>query len=530
MSIDVVYLAYYNEEANYTIKKVEYFFDSYSKNPAGIEHDLTVIAKNWTDKESYEKVCQLADKYNAKIIELPDDGWDIGAYFRVAELLTGDYALFLGSTSQIMCPNWLSKLYSAFEADKSIKMIGPMGSWGDSRGIVYPNIHIRTSAFMIDRKIFLEYISKQKFPVTKDDTYEIEHGDNSISQYVIDSGYKIAIVDDEGSIIEPARWPYSRTYRYPNCWKTLISDKLATYYFTVDDEHKEFLERAAWGQSLKENKIKIFASYSSATPIFSSEIYQPIFLNSNEFISAETALRDNIGALNISDKNSYYNDLTGHYWIWKNVIPYTEAEYIGFCQNFRYLDFNISTFVSPFQQHFIADFKKTFELYKEENILNCIDGFDIIVPFKIPMPVSVYQQFASFCDVKYLNLAIEVLNALYPEYSETAKAVIDGNELYMCLNFVMKRKLVNEYMEWIFNILNSLEQKIDLATDLDFINNKVPYYIAERFFNIWLRYNVPKKRLIIKEVTSLTVNFDMKKYLEHCMSTLQQMQSNNVSL
>ena len=181
MTIDVVYIAYFNEEIGYDIKAVERFLNSYHIHSAGKEHSLIIIAKNVPDENTYAELRKLAGLVNARIIDLPDDGLDFGAYFRVSEMLTSEYVLYIGSGIEIAEKDWLLKFYNAFEHDESFQLVGPMGSWADTREQVFPNYHIRTCAFMMKRELFLEYASTQDFPVTKQDTYEMEHGKNSLT-------------------------------------------------------------------------------------------------------------------------------------------------------------------------------------------------------------------------------------------------------------------------------------------------------------------------------------------------------------
>lgn len=519
MSIDVVYLAYFNAEANYTIEVVENFIASYRKHPAGLEHSLVIIAKNCNDKYVHRKLCQLAEKNNAKVIDLPDDGWDFGAYFRVSKLLNSDYVLFLGSSVDIRSDMWLSKLFKPFIIDSSVQLVGPMGSWGDSKRTVFPNFHIRTCAFMLKRELFLEYATTQKFPVTKDDTYELEHGENSITKFILNKGHNAVVVNNDGEIFEPQNWAFARTFRYPGESKAIIVDKHCLFYYSLDAKHREFLERAAWGRSLKETKIKIFVSYHKESQLFESEVFQPIINNANNFKHEVWALRDNIN-VNISDKNCHYGELTGHYWVWKNLLPKLTTEYIGFCHYKRFLDFNLSPIQTPFEEIFLLEFKDMFENYTEENILNCINGYDIVLPQKFLSPISIYDLYLESSPKEDMDIALDIIKEIYPEYVDSAEKIINGNELYACLNFVMKKDLVNEYMDWIFNILTTLEQRTDWSKSTETSN--IPVNIAEVFFNIWLQHNIETKNLKVLETTSVLVDLDVEGQLAKLRAIMEQ--------
>lgn len=522
MSIDAVYLAYFNEEAEYTIHAVERFIASYRKYPAGIDHSLVIIAKNCNDKYVYRKLCQMAAKNNARVIDLPDDGWDFGAYFRVSELLDSDYVLFMGSSINIACDNWLSMLYRPFKEDPSVQLVGPMGSWGDSTGKVFPNYHIRTCSFMLKRELFREYISTQKFPVTKDDTYGLEHGENSITNFVLNKGYKAVVVNRDGEIFSPENWVFSKTFRYPDECKPILVDQHFLFYYTLDETHKKFLERAAWGRSLKRTKIKIFVSYHKKAPLFESDVFLPIINNANNYKSKVWTLRDNTG-INISDKNSNYGELTGQYWVWKNLLPKLNTQYVGFCHYKRFLDFNLSPIDrTPFKTIFLLEFKKMFENYTEWNILNCIRDYDVVLPQKFISPISIYDLYLGSSPQKDIDLALDIIKEIYPEYVDSADKIMTGTEMYACLNFIMKKDLVNEYMEWIFSILTNLEQKTEWPQ-----NDETPVNIAEVFFNIWLSHNVKTRKLKVLETTSVLVDVDIEGHLSQLLSIVEPSAESN---
>lgn len=497
MTISVVYLAYLNKEVGYGIEIVEDFLNSYKAHKAGIEHSLVIIAKNWTDKVLYEKLCRLAKENNAKIVDLPDDGWDFGAYFRASKILDSEYVLFTASSTKILADNWLFNFYNAFKNDDAVQLVGPMGSWGYRLDVKeFPNPHIRTCTFMMKRDLFLEYASTQKFPQTKEDTHEMEHGETSITNFVLNKGYKAVVVNSDGEIFMPENYVYSKTYNTPSENKSFFSDMRSAIYYTDSEKDKRHMEMATWGQYLNPTKIKIFLAYYEITPIFISEVFQPIFNGANETPNRVNALKDNMG-INISDKYASYQDLTGHYWAWKNFLPKTDVEYLGFSQHCRFLDFNIHKIdSSPFQSASILTFEEMFKNYTQENILSKIEGYDVILPEKFSLGTSIYEDYITQYPQNDIDLALKLVDEVYPEYINSTKQAMQDNNMYSCLVFVMKKEHISEYLEWIFNLLTIYEQKL---------NSIPPICIAEIFFNIWLAHNIKSKNLKILSTTSVYV-------------------------
>lgn len=540
--IDVVYLAYSNEQIGYGIEIVEKFLNTYKSHSAGIEHNLVFIAKNWTNKVLYDKLCDLAKENNIKIIDLPDDGLDFGAYFRVSKILQSEYVFFLGSNTEIISDNWLLYSYKAFENDKAVQLVGPMGSWDKGLLGLFPNYHIRTCFFMINRKIFLEYAATQKFPQTKDDTWKLEHGEQSLTKFIFDKGYKAVVVNSDGEIFTRENWISSKTYTSPDECKSMMMDKWSKRYYSVSEEEKIVLEALVWGKNLTKypknlvnnfsEKINIFTPYVDIKQVFTTNVFHPLFLL-GETIKLDTeAFQDNTG-INIANKNKTHGELTGYYWIWKNYLATTNVEYIGFCQFQRFLDFNISNVnPSPFRPIFIRDFKKVFEEYTEENILNCIQGYDVILPEKTYFDVSLYEEYLknhSKGDLKGdskedIEKALGVIKEIYPEYFDTAKEFMSGKSMYIAGSFVMKKELLNEFIEWLFNILPIVEEKIGLMKYFKYKDLLGSIFGVERFFNIWLMYNIKTKNLKVKSTTSFFLYYDLNEYMAKCLEEINGMQ------
>lgn len=252
----------------------------------------------------------------------------------------------------------------------------------------------------------------------------------------------------------------------------------------------------------KSSKIRIFVGYKDPNIIFESDVYQPIITSQTNWENQPSIIRDNTG-INIAAKNKNYAELSGHYWVWKNFLPNAGVDYIGYCHYRRFLDFNITKMENvPFKPISKTEFKKIFKKYTEKNILDQIYGYDIVLPQKILLQGMVYAQYLKWHPMNDMNFALNIIRDYYPEYVETAKDFMASNTMYSCMQFIMKKELFNEYMEWIFDILTKLEEKTDWSEYTNYFNIRTPAYIAERFFNIWLEYNIKVKKLKILNTSS----------------------------
>lgn len=261
-----------------------------------------------------------------------------------------------------------------------------------------------------------------------------------------------------------------------------------------------------FSNSKKETKVKIFSAYARKFPIYQSDVIQPIITSNTDWIESGM-IRDNTG-INIADKNINYAELSGHYWVWKNFLPTSSAEYIGFCHFRRFLDFgfNINEKVSyvPVDEN---EFNKIFQTYTDDDIYNRIKDYDLVLPhfYVVVSCVSIYNQYIVFHPKKDIDLALQILNELYPDYLATAVDFMKDFVMRTCINFVMKKELLNEYMEWIFSILFELEKRSDWSNYTDYNSIRTPAYLAERFLNIWVLHNIKTRGLKVLNTSSVLV-------------------------
>ncbi len=255
--------------------------------------------------------------------------------------------------------------------------------------------------------------------------------------------------------------------------------------------------------------IQIFNIYHKDMMIFQSEVNSPIQTGNENFTFK--LLNDNSGD-NIHKKNNNYAELTANYWVWKNYIPsHPNLKYIGFGHYRRFLDFNKSpctdkVFCKPIPA---IDFAYEFsEKYTQENIYPIISKYDIILPETYTIEnKTVYQHFVDHHPVEELNNIIEVIESEYPEMLDDLHDYLDGKVSYFCLNYVMKVNLFNDFMTWAFNILNKLDKKTDWKKYTDYMSEKTPAYLMERFFNVWLKYKQRTENIKILNVHGVLLNF-----------------------
>ena len=269
----------------------------------------------------------------------------------------------------------------------------------------------------------------------------------------------------------------------------------------------------------KENKkpdIKIFVSHR--IDLDAETIDNPLYVNVR--CGAVYDKRENIDMLgddtgdNISEKRNMYNELTVQYWAWKNI----EADYYGLCHYRRYISFadkeykNTDAF-NTVNDNFINDnFIEKYGL-TAQNMIDTITKYDIVTikPTKLKN-MSIYQSFLNHSytfDIKIVDQFIATAKKLYPYMSKEIDLFFNGN-IWRGFNcYIMSKKIFHEYSLILFNILFSVENKVNF----DNCNReqlRTLGYMSEAFSAIYINY-LKKRNMKVLEKQLVKIEYAQKK-------------------
>lgn len=227
--------------------------------------------------------------------------------------------------------------------------------------------------------------------------------------------------------------------------------------------------------------IKILIATHKKYWMPSDEVYMPIHVG-REGKDNLGYVGDNTGE-NISIKNPNYCELTGLYWAWKNL----DCEYIGLCHYRRY-------FAHKSKSSKLEDKKQA--IFTRDDYERLLQQYDVILPKKRNYFIeTVRSQYEHAHNKRVLDEIEKIIKMQYPSYIEAFEKVMNSRKLHIYNMFVMNKALFDEYCTWLFDILFTLEKRIDI-TNYDKYNARVFGFLSERLFNIWLE----KKQLKIKTV------------------------------
>ena len=219
---------------------------------------------------------------------------------------------------------------------------------------------------------------------------------------------------------------------------------------------------------------------------------------------------DNTGE-NISQLNPYYCELTGLYWAWKNL----DCDYLGLVHYRRYF--------TKKSQSYKENLKIDEVILNQEEIEFLLRKEDIIVPKKRKYYIeTLYSHYAHTLDASHLDLARKVIEKQNPEYLDSFDKVMRQRSAYMFNMFIMKKELADDYFTWLFPILDSMYECMDLSGLTPF-EARLFGRVSELLLNVWLAKNnltpteahfmyMEKVNLFKKGLSFLQAKFLGKKY------------------
>lgn len=271
VNVAVLYVARGDDGA---CRRIAAFRDAYLAHAAGWPHELVFLAKGWSDERQRSSMRDDVSRCGALVIDLPDDGFDWGAYFRAASLLTHSWLCLLNAHTRPCVADWLALLMSVAQS-RQHSVVGATASWesprwhwarGSSmyeaiRGIAhncrhskylsgfprFPNPHVRSTGVVVAREWFLAFAAGRDGPVTKNEAHALESGRGGLSRFALAQGGALLVVGSDGRCYESPEWPASATFRSGRQANLILRDNRTDQYDAADPALRRRLERMAWG-------------------------------------------------------------------------------------------------------------------------------------------------------------------------------------------------------------------------------------------------------------------------------------------
>ncbi len=209
--------------------------------------------------------------------------------------------------------------------------------------------------------------------------------------------------------------------------------------------------------------LHIYAMTHKRFDVPNDALYVPLHLGHANAKEDFGYIGDDTGD-NISDLNCYYAELSGVYWVWKNVH---DVDSVGVCHYRRYLT------------------REDGYVFTQSQYEQLLQSYDIITTKQLELPNSYRYGFGAHHDVSTLDKTGEIIREKYPEYYDMFVSLADKNKTYFGNIMVAKKTLFDEYSEWLFDILFELQSRIDLSFEDDY-HKRVFGFISEFLLYVWV--------------------------------------------
>ncbi len=169
---------------------------------------------------------------------------------------------------------------------------------------------------------------------------------------------------------------------------------------------------------------------------------------------------------NISERNRNWCELTGIYWVWKNV----RCDMVGICHYRRY-------------------FVENEDFLRREQIEQILEDHQIIVSYSESTDYKdLKEHYSKLHYWKDMELCRQVLIEKYTDYADSFDLCMNTNLFTEGNMMIASWPVFDEYCSWLFDILFEVEKRIDIS-GYDTFQARVMGYLSERLLRVWILYN-----------------------------------------
>ena len=259
-------------------------------------YKIYIIFKGWEGKKHVNPKSFFSNiKKNINFFYFSDDGFDLGAYFKILKYVDEEYIYFFNTTSRIIDDNFFKFSLKAI-SDKKLGLLGWAGSFGTLRPSIkkiffkfkininknfisaiknflidvilfpydllylyknfpkFPNPHVRAHAFLIKKHLYEDFSIISKYPRTKNEVLELESGKNGLTKFVQKKGFHVKVLNSKNKVFDIGECDKSETWRTGGEQHVLVTDQGHLSYEKMPISRKLFKEYSAW-QKIKTNYI-----------------------------------------------------------------------------------------------------------------------------------------------------------------------------------------------------------------------------------------------------------------------------------
>lgn len=230
-------------------------------------------------------------------------------------------------------------------------------------------------------------------------------------------------------------------------------------------------------------KIKVFITTINYYSLLNKlpDYISPLGLGNSNF--PPNWLNENSGD-NISKLNKNYGELTGFYWVWKNLINnFSKEDFIGFC-HYRKLWLNYLRSEKNFSKKSLNDYL----LNKDNNIFYNYDAIQVQ-----PINFKNRNLIEDFFLIHKNESLIKSLDFLKDPIRSNFYKYLNSNVLYPLNMFIVKKKYFEEYCNIIFPWLSKCYDYCLSNNLLEGYNLRLPAFLAERFTSFWFNQHISLK-------------------------------------
>ncbi len=224
-------------------------------------------------------------------------------------------------------------------------------------------------------------------------------------------------------------------------------------------------------------KLKIFIIGHKEFSIPKSDVLTPVQAGAAINKSIIGFLQDNKGE-HISDKNTYYCELTAQYYAVKNE----DADYYGFFHYRRYLNFSNKTSNKPYVYYpgAVADLGDFINLGSAQSV---VSEYDLLLPRPenvYKTPYEHYVESPQHKEKKALENVLEIVREFYPQMGEDIEDYVFKNTEQVFGNiYIMKKDLAHDYLDFLVKVFTEFDKRYKD------VQPRTQGFLAERLFGVY---------------------------------------------